>query len=191
MKFIGLRPPSLHYTFAEATFSMGTLGGQQKVRAFKFMADCWDDAVGRSVILFVCQSPYIYFVICYVEIWTNVSPLLDPTISRLLYISTDERNSSFFDPFREVYTVRFLRHYEDAAGLIPTESRTRTGVGTDKEAFNQNLVGMVEQVVCASAHTFVGTPLSTFTGYITRMRGYHRDGRYSRTFYFLPSPMYQ
>jgi hypothetical protein len=33
---------------------------------------------------------------------------------------------------------------------------------------------MVEQTVCANAHTFVGTPLSTFTGYITRMRGYYR-----------------
>ena len=37
--------------------------------------------------------------------------------------------------------------------------------------FNQNHVGMVEQMICANAHTFVGTPLSTFTGYITRMRG--------------------
>jgi hypothetical protein len=31
---------------------------------------------------------------------------------------------------------------------------------------------MVEQVVCANAHTFIGTPLSTFTGFITRMRGF-------------------
>jgi hypothetical protein len=30
---------------------------------------------------------------------------------------------------------------------------------------NQNYVGMIEQVICANAHTFIGTPLSTFTGF--------------------------
>jgi hypothetical protein len=40
-------------------------------------------------------------------------------------------------------------------------------------------------VVCANAHTFFGTPFSTFTGYITRLRGYYRDGRYARTYYWL------
>jgi hypothetical protein len=36
---------------------------------------------------------------------------------------------------------------------------------------NRNHIGMMEQVVCANAHTFIGTAKSTFTGYITRMRG--------------------
>lgn len=43
----------------------------------------------------------------------------------------------------------------------------------------------MEQMVCANAHTFIGTPLSTFSAYITRLRGFYRDDRYSRTFYTL------
>ena len=34
------------------------------------------------------------------------------------------------------------------------------------------LVGPVEQVVCAAAHVFVATPLSTFSAFVHRLRGY-------------------
>jgi hypothetical protein len=57
------------------------------------------------------------------------------------------------------YTVRFLDSYLD---LNPPKGKGK---------LNLNHVGMMEQVVCANAHTFIGTPYSTFTGYITRMRG--------------------
>ncbi len=66
------------------------------------------------------------------------------------------------------------------------------------------ILGMIEQIVCAAADIFVGTPLSTFTSYITRLRGYmdrdpiihngvsyDRTGQYNRTFYFMKSHMYQ
>ena len=76
----------------------------------------------------------------------------------LVYIATDERNRTFFDDFYRTFrSVRFLHDYEKRANLSD---------------MNQNHLGMLEQVVCANAHTFIGTPLSTFTSYITRMRGY-------------------
>ena len=120
--------------------------------------------------------------------WTRLSAedilrqsvhLLDTTVSRLLYISTDEQNRTFFEPFRKLFEVRFLGHYEAAA-------RTNE--------VNQNHVGMIEQIICANAHTFIGTPLSTFTSFISRMRGYYNisfPGRYTRTYYFMPKFMYQ
>ena len=74
------------------------------------------------------------------------------------YIATDEKNRSFFRPFFDVFgAVKFLGDYLEKAGLAE---------------MNQNHLGMVEQIVCANAHTFIGTPLSTFTGFITRMRGF-------------------
>ena len=138
-------------------------------------------------------------MLCFGQIWANVAHLLDTNVTRLLYIATDEKNKAFFKPFHQVrcassslpclslgarpaslnsplalripstsrpvchqaFTVRFLDDFIDRAHLGDNH-------------LNQNHLGMVEQTVCANAHTFVGTPLSTFTGYITRMRGYYR-----------------
>lgn len=92
--------------------------------------------------------------------------ILDSTLSLIpgnrkkwvVYISTDETNRTFFEPFRRTFrSVRFLSDYTESAEL---------------SEMNQNHLGMLEQVVCANAHTFIGTPLSTFTSFITRMRGY-------------------
>jgi hypothetical protein len=40
------------------------------------------------------------------------------------------------------------------------------------DGINPNYLGMIDQVVCTRATIFVGTWFSTFSGYITRMRGY-------------------
>jgi hypothetical protein len=98
------------------------------------------------------------------ELWANTKHLLDPTVTTLIYIATDEQNKTFFAPFMQPpYTVKFLDSYLD---LTPRKEGT---------VLNLNHVGMMEQVICANAHTFIGTPFSTFTGYITRMRGKSRD----------------
>lgn len=92
------------------------------------------------------------------DLWSNINHLFDRSVTKLLYISTDEKNKTFFNPFREYFTVKFFDDYEEAGKV-------------GEEHLNRNHIGMVEQTICANAHTFVGTPLSTFTGYITRMRG--------------------
>lgn len=84
--------------------------------------------------------------------------MLDPSVSKVLYISTDEKDKSLFAPFAKQFRLRFLSDIAEKARL-------------GAEHINQNHIGMIEQVICANAHTFIGTPYSTFTGYITRMRG--------------------
>lgn len=129
--------------------------------------------------------------------------LTDRKSERVLYISTDEGNRTFFEPFmREFKAVKFLSDFLTDPNLGLSE-------------MNQNHLGMVEQLICATAHTFVGTPLSTFTSYITRLRGYldrnivsspqalgagggdnsivsiNRTGLYSRTYYYMKAQMFQ
>jgi hypothetical protein len=76
----------------------------------------------------------------------------------VVFISTDERDKTFFDPFKEYYEIYFLDNFKH---LFPD--------------LNTNLYGMLDQLVATKGRTFVGTYFSTFTGYINRMRGYHVD----------------
>mmetsp|Transcript_11694 Transcript_11694/g.15268 ORF Transcript_11694/g.15268 Transcript_11694/m.15268 type:complete len:621 (-) Transcript_11694:154-2016(-) len=74
-----------------------------------------------------------------------------------IYIATDERNKAFFDPFRSRYKIRFLDDYMDSCDL---------------HSINKNYYGMIDQIISSYGRIFFGTWFSTFTGYITRMRGY-------------------
>ena len=77
---------------------------------------------------------------------------------QLIYIATDEKKKDFFDDFRKKFpTIRFLDDYFPLAKL---------------DEINPNYLGMIDQVICTQGDNFVGTWFSTFTGYITRMRGY-------------------
>ncbi len=78
----------------------------------------------------------------------------------LAYVASDERNMTFFEPFKKYFTngVRFLNDFGDLADL---------------KNINPNYLGMIDQLICSRADVrFVGTWFSTFSGYITRMRGY-------------------
>ena len=78
------------------------------------------------------------------------------TPGKLVYIATDEKNKTFFDPLREHYQLVFL---DDFMELLS---------GVDSHYY-----GMIEQVVASMGDVFVGAVFSTFSGYIHRMRGYH------------------
>lgn len=116
------------------------------------------DAVYHAIHVRRGDFQYSHTQLSAEQIHNNIKHLLDTTVTRILYISTDEKNTSFFDPFREHFKIRFLSDYIHPGNIAFSN-------------LNQNHIGMVEQIICANAHTFVGTPLSTFTGYITRMRG--------------------
>lgn len=114
------------------------------------------------------------------EIWKNVRDKFDANVTRLIYISTDEKNKGFFEPFRRDGRFK-LRFFDDYYPRLLNATMD----------FDPNIIGMIEQILCANAHTFFGTPRSSFSGYISRLRGYYRDGRYERSYYFSKDLMYQ
>lgn len=86
----------------------------------------------------------------------------------ILYIATDERNKTFFDPIAKHHEIRFLDDYFDLANLGDLDP---------------NWFGMIDTIVASRGRAFAGTFFSTFTGYINRLRGYHgmtmKDSWYS------------
>jgi len=88
------------------------------------------------------------------EIYENIHDVF--VENSTVFIATDERNKTFFEPLQKHYKVLFL---DDFLHLIPD--------------LNKNYYGMLDQRIASRGRTFTGAYLSTFTGYINRMRGYH------------------
>eukprot|EP01063_Lacrimia_lanifica_P005038 TRINITY_DN12863_c0_g1_i1.p1 TRINITY_DN12863_c0_g1~~TRINITY_DN12863_c0_g1_i1.p1 ORF type:complete len:469 (+),score=143.76 TRINITY_DN12863_c0_g1_i1:96-1409(+) len=88
----------------------------------------------------------------------NVAPLLT---SRRLYIASDEpAASSYWPQLQAAFPMKEVRHARSCdafRGLRPIH------------------VPIVEMLTCSRARTFVGTRMSTFTAFITRLRGYAPD----------------
>ena len=94
-------------------------------------------------------------------LWQNVQSVLFPQVTKVLYIATDEQNKSYFDIFTTEKSSFRIKYFDD---FLP-------GIIEKYPNFHIHQIPLIEQIVCANAHTFIGTPLSTFTSYITRLRG--------------------
>lgn len=90
------------------------------------------------------------------EWYNNLKETWEP--NEIIFIATDERNKTFFDPIAKKHDVRFLDDYWDLAGL---------------GELDPNFMGMIDTIVASRGRVFAGTFFSTFSGYINRMRGYH------------------
>ena len=78
--------------------------------------------------------------------------------NELVYISTDEKDLTFFEPLRSRYRLKFLTDYKVLAGL---------------DELDPNFIGMIDAVIASRGREFVGTYFSSFSAYIGRLRGYH------------------
>jgi hypothetical protein len=78
---------------------------------------------------------------------------------RVVYIGTDERDKTFFQPLVEDagWNILFLDDFLDEVG----------------ESIDPHYYGMIDQLVVSRGDRFFGCWFSTFSGYIMRLRGYH------------------
>lgn len=83
------------------------------------------------------------------QIYKNAQSVLQEGSS--VYIATDERDKTFFDPLRKHYQLYFLDDFQHLLNGIPMSK-----------------FGMLDQLVASMGRTFVGLFYSTFTGYINR-----------------------
>jgi len=94
-----------------------------------------------------------------------------------IFVATDERDKSFFQPLMEHYDLVFL---DDYMHLF--------------KDMNPNNFGMLDQLIASKGRVFYGTFHSTFTGWINRMRGYYIDKHQlegaangtMKSYYFVP-----
>jgi hypothetical protein len=101
--------------------------------------------------------------------WNNTKELWNE--NEIIYIATDERNLTWFNPIAKKRTIRFLDDYWDIADLGRVDP---------------NYMGMIDTIVASRARVFAGTWFSTFSGYINRMRGYHGLSMHDSWYSFLP-----
>jgi len=94
------------------------------------------------------------YIVSSSELYQNTKQELTP--GRTVYIATDEKDKSYFQPMSNVYDVVFLDNFKAELGNL-----------------NTNFYAFVDQLVAARGKVFFGVYLSTFTGYINRLRGYY------------------
>jgi len=99
------------------------------------------------------------------------------TPGSILFIATDQSDKKYFKPFSDVYDVVYLSDFKDLISNL-----------------NVSYYPMLDQIIASKGRVFFGTYLSTFTGYITRLRGYYAtknqlDGYLegsTKSYYFYP-----
>ena len=150
------------------------------------------------------------------QIYHNVKDIL--VEGATIYIATDERDKKFFNVLREHYDVLFMddflpqlegvnkNHYGMIDQLVASRGRIFFGCWHSTYVLFDNwhcfvvfflvkkswCVGSIIQLICCCT-TFL---IRSFTGFITRMRGYHsvrdrlpghEEGTLPNTYYYVPT----
>lgn len=90
------------------------------------------------------------------DVMKNIEPHIVTPMNACIYIATDSVDLSEFNAIKTQYNVITLRDV----------------LNEDIMAINPVFHGIVEQIICAHGTKFFSHPLSTFSNYVHRLRGY-------------------
>ena len=107
--------------------------------------------------------------------YNNTKEIWKP--DEILYVATDETKASFFEDFKNNHggPMRFFNDYKTLASL---------------DDIDHTYYGLIDTVVASRGIVFAGTWFSTFSGYITRLRGYYGMSKYYTYFSWLDRKKY-
>lgn len=95
-----------------------------------------------------------------------------------IFVATDDLDKDFFMPLQKNYKLYYLKDFQNLL-----------------RGLNPNYYGMIEQVVASQGESFHGMFYSSFSGYVTRLRGYYsvrdmiegsNDGVLRNSYYIQP-----
>ncbi|CAF1080180.1 unnamed protein product [Adineta ricciae] len=94
-------------------------------------------------------------------ILNNLKPFFP--VGSTIYLATDETDKAILQKdFLQYFGDYKIITYGDFEHLV-------------SKYIQPHWVGIIEQIICSRGESFVGTKLSTYSGYITRIRGYSPD----------------
>jgi len=128
------------------------------IAALRERVQSYGNDSGKYNAFHIRRGDFQYTVTRYDALHIIKNSAKEMTPKGTVYIATDEKDQSFFDPFRKVYDVVFLDDFKDLL-----------------KGVNTNYYGMIDSLVAARSEVFFGCWFSTFTGYINRLRGYHNN----------------
>jgi hypothetical protein len=154
-----------HFFFTDAALGRETMAMMRQAVHLVQPAFEWAARVLRQLppsfnAIHVRRNDFQYKDIRHIPVATiiqNTRAALPP--DEPLYIATDEKDPAFLREWRDLYTAERIFSLE--ANFTATLAKAP-----------KRWLGLIEMIVASQAKMFVGSRLSTFSGYITRLRGY-------------------
>ena len=123
---------------------------------------------------------YKHVLVSAEHIYDRIKNIIEPNST--LFIATDDKNKTYFEPLTRYYDVCFLDDFAD-----------------EIKDMSSSLFGIIDQIIVAKGEVFFGTSYSTLSAYVNRLRGYY-SSKYKmpgyelgelQSFYFSPPERYR